>query len=162
MSQLGNKRSQWEKNTSSHFIGWYFRAACTCGNRCLHEYAFTCAPAVKSSQDFRGLIEPQRDSVMDRRWDVHWPVTSTSPPPASTPRTFLSRSLSVGSALPLSDNHGPVFIPALLFIITACHLPPIPTSTRLLQQQQPSVHPACMKTLDSVSWSPSKTFYRSC
>lgn len=41
-------------------------------------YIHLCVLAVKSSQDISGLIEPQRDCVMDWRWDTHWPVTSTS------------------------------------------------------------------------------------
>lgn len=87
---------QWERNVSFLLIGWYFCPVCTSRHRCLHDYAFTCAPAVKSSQDTSGLIEPQRDCVIDGRCDMHWPVSSI--PLASTPSSFSSWPLPVQSA----------------------------------------------------------------
>lgn len=94
-----------------------FCSVCTSGHRCLHDYPFTCAPAVKFSQEISGLIEPQRDCVMDGRWGTHWPVTST--PPKNPPTCFHSHSLL--SLTPACAVAAPwvasVSSPALLFHI---------------------------------------------
>lgn len=111
-----------------------------------------------SVEAFPGLIEPQKDRVMDVRWNTHWLFTSSTPAPLLPLWTFSflpSWPLPVRSAFPgqhltstsLSLQPEPSCSSSTC---TACHFFPIlshlPFISPAQQQQQgsPVPPPACI------------------